>query len=539
MPAAVTRHFATVDGRFGRRHVHYRRAGQGPALLLLHQSPQSSRELVPLLEAWGERFTAFAPDTPGYGCSDPLGIPVASLDDFAAATVEFLDAVGVRRAGVYGFHTGGMIGVALGHRHPDRIAAVACNGLAVLDADERERILADYLPPIVPRWDGSHLVWAWARNRQQAVFFPWHWPARARRMDFPMPSPEYQQQALLELLRAGDTYHIAYRAAFVYDGPAALRALSVPAVITAAPSDPLSAHLPRIGAVAPAVSVEPSADADAALLRLGDHLAAHPGEIPPRVSPPSGDPADGDLQRLIVPTPVGSVHVRWTGPAAATPLLLVHAPGGSGASFSDALPALRAQGPVLAIDLPGHGESDPLVHPALGRIASAVAAVLAVLDTLGVERVRLLGCDWGAALAVALATTAPGRVAGVWLIGRPRPDAAGLAALRASLVPETVDWHGGHVLRYWHTVRDGRLYSPWFQRDRAHIRWDEPDLDEGRVHRDAVELMKAAGHWQELLGELAQRTGDADVRALAARGIVVREALAGTDPVAFIAGATA
>ena len=43
---AVRRHFVTVNGD---RQVHYRRAGKGPAVVLLHQSPTSSREHVPLI----------------------------------------------------------------------------------------------------------------------------------------------------------------------------------------------------------------------------------------------------------------------------------------------------------------------------------------------------------------------------------------------------------------------------------------------------------------------------------------------------------
>jgi pimeloyl-ACP methyl ester carboxylesterase len=47
---AITRHFVDINGR----QVHYRRAGQGPALLLIHQSPQNSR-------MWAEMMARYAP----------------------------------------------------------------------------------------------------------------------------------------------------------------------------------------------------------------------------------------------------------------------------------------------------------------------------------------------------------------------------------------------------------------------------------------------------------------------------------------------
>src|SRR5690606_14891693 len=65
----ITRHFAyTQDGR----RIHYRRAGSGPPLVLLHASPSSSRVQIPLLRAWADDFTVIALDTPGFGLSDPL-----------------------------------------------------------------------------------------------------------------------------------------------------------------------------------------------------------------------------------------------------------------------------------------------------------------------------------------------------------------------------------------------------------------------------------------------------------------------------------
>ncbi len=52
MPAAITRHFAAIaDGRWGARQVHDRRGATGPLLVLLHQSPRSSLDLVPTAAA--------------------------------------------------------------------------------------------------------------------------------------------------------------------------------------------------------------------------------------------------------------------------------------------------------------------------------------------------------------------------------------------------------------------------------------------------------------------------------------------------------
>ena len=52
--------------------MHYRVAGSGPPLFLLHPSPLSSAFMEPLMRRLAGRVTAIAPDTPGFGDSDPI-----------------------------------------------------------------------------------------------------------------------------------------------------------------------------------------------------------------------------------------------------------------------------------------------------------------------------------------------------------------------------------------------------------------------------------------------------------------------------------
>lgn len=111
---------------------------------------------------------------------------------------------------------------------------------------EREDIVANYLPPLAPSWDGSHLTWLWARMREQTIFFPWYRKSQADRLDFDVPQPAALHAALLDFMRSGDHYRVGYRAAFTMRSDAALATLRVPALITAAKSDVLSSHLPRV-----------------------------------------------------------------------------------------------------------------------------------------------------------------------------------------------------------------------------------------------------------------------------------------------------
>ena len=511
LKTALQRHFVMVRGQYGTRQVHYRRGGQGPVVLLLHQSPQSSREMEPLIEAWGQSFTLIAPDSPGYGFSQPLqraGQPVtsATIDDFAAATLEFVDTLGIGRFGVYGFHTGASIGVALAHSFPSRVVAVAANGFVVLTEHERTAMLGDYLPPLVPRWDGGHLAWLWGRMREQTIFFPWHDHRAATRMTFDVPTADRLQQGLDEFLAAGNQYHVAYAAAFSDRGERRLPNVRAPLLLTAAARDPLAGHLARIGARSATVQIVPSVDASAALGQAFAHLASYPGD--------SGPVADSDGQVASDALSFGISEYRGqpgrqlrlirraareTGTGRT--VILLHAPGSSAASLASLAGNLANYADVLSVDLPGHGASDPpATIEAGGALAGTVTQLSAALaPSLATAGTTLVAIGSSAPVAIELAADL-GRHTRVVLLEPPAWSATDTEEwLRHGLPAITPVWSGGHLLEAWHLIRDGRLFSPWFRRGPAGIRPGEPDLDDAHIHRDVRDLLRANGAWQALL----------------------------------------
>jgi len=523
--SALQRHFITVQGQFGTRQVHYRRGGHGPVVLLLHQSPQSSREMEPLIAAWGSTFTLIAPDSPGYGFSDPLqqaGLPVqsASIDDFATATLEFAAALGLERFGIYGFHTGASIGVALAHRFPARVSAVAANGLVVLTEEERVAILRDYIPPFLPRWDGGHLAWLWGRMREQTIFFPWHDRRAATRMSFDVPAPAQLQQGLQEFLAAGTHYHVAYGAAFTDRAELRLPTLNVPLLITAGARDPLAGHLGRIGARSATLRIAPAADASAALGQSFAHLAGYPGDAvsasaaPTRVgsnAPPAGGSeylgAPGRQVR-VVRTPGRTADPRRT-------VMLLHAPGRSAESLRLLASTLADHADVLAVDLPGHGASDPLPTAAAGGALAGTVAQLAAALTPSVAEagITLIAVGSSAPVAIELAR-ALACFTRVVLLQPPAWSAADADDWRRHGLPDlTPVWAGGHLLEAWHLVRDSRLFSPWFRRESAGIRPGEPDLDDELIQREVRDLLRANGTWQALLSDTLGYRGTFSERA--------------------------
>jgi len=485
MPGLVTRHFITLSGGRAPRQVHYRRAGSGPLVLMLHQSPQSSREMVPLMRAWSDRFTLVAPDSPGYGWSDPLSGEDLSLDDFADATLEFADAIGATRFGIYGYHTGCSIGLLLAARHPGRISAVAGNGLILPTDAERSDLLERYLPPLVPRWDGSHLAWAWARLREQAIYFPWYARGATTRLDYDLPPAERLQVALQDFLAAGEHYACAYRGAFACRAGEALARLRVPFLVTAAPRDPLAAHLVRIAGAPDCVTAAAAHDPEDAWVRCRQHLIEHPGE--PISAPPDTAPVPGRSWRRMLAIAGGrQLCCLHRGTAGDQPLLLLHGAGRSARALLSAMPALPGRELVVP-DLPGHGASDGWESLPDRLLDETVTALHAALDSAGLSDAPLAGSEGGGLLALALSARLGRRQPPV-LVNPPLWTAGDRAEwLDRGLPSLAPQWHGGHLLEAWHMLRDGRLFHPWFQRERPAIRRGEPDLDERRLQADLVE----------------------------------------------------
>jgi pimeloyl-ACP methyl ester carboxylesterase len=117
------------------------------------------------------------------------------------------------------------------------------------------------------------------------------------------------------------------------------------------------------------------------------------------------------------------VEVSGDGPA----VLLVHGFPDSHHLWRHQVPALTAAGyKCVAPTLRGFGASDrPDGGPGAYHPAKHVGDLLELLDRLGIDRVHLVGHDWGSGIVQGLAQAAPGRLASLSLL-----SVGHLAALR-------------------------------------------------------------------------------------------------------------
>ncbi len=431
----ISRHFVDV----GSRRVHYRRCGSGPPLLMAHQSPRSSAEYAPLMREWGAHFTCIAPDTPGFGNSDPMADPNADIDAFADATVAFIEALGLNQVAAYGFHSGGIILVTAFKRHPERFTALAVGGYAIWTPQEMALIGERYLPPFHPAPYGEHLTWLWNRVLEQSWFFPWFATEPAYRLSVAHADVARVDAVVRELLDAGDAYRAGYGAVLraPRDIPPA-DAITPPVLITAYAGDPLQDHIDRL-------SDMPAGWSAAKVATPAEHHAASLAFLRQHPAPPVGpldEAEDEGFVRIAAGGFDGDIH--WRGQPGGT--LHIHAPGQS-------LELINAGG-GLAIDLPGHGLSS-------GWTGSDWAAlIVAVAQHFGCKR-------------VVRAPAPPGD-----------PD---------RLFPDlTPDRHGAYLTTAWSIVRASHLFIPWYTASAATARaFDPAELDPARIAIEHRALLRA------------------------------------------------
>ena len=102
------------------------------------------------------------------------------------------------------------------------------------------------------------------------------------------------------------------------------------------------------------------------------------------------------------------------GESATTPsILLIHGSGVSAACWVNQLLSLSPAFRVTAIDLPGHGKSDPIPHASIDAYADTVAKLV---EALGLGRVVVAGHSLGGAVALALAARQRNVVTGLVLL---------------------------------------------------------------------------------------------------------------------------
>lgn len=226
--APVDRTFvATRSGR-----IHMASAGTGFPVLLLHQTPRSwdeYREVLPLL---GQSWRAIAMDTMGFGDSQALPAAGTSIEGWARAAFDLLDALDIPQAAVVGHHTGAVIAMEMAAAAPARVAALVLSSCPFIDAQRRASHHGKpVIDDIVRRPDGTHLTELWQRRQPY----------------YPAGDIALLERFMADALKAGDMAADGHRVVGCYEMENRIGRVSAPTLVIAATDDPHAApSAPRV-----------------------------------------------------------------------------------------------------------------------------------------------------------------------------------------------------------------------------------------------------------------------------------------------------
>ena len=215
----VRRAYASVS--FGQVHYRYGGDTSQPVMVLLHQTPSDSAMYEALMADLGDDVHALAPDTPGMGLSDAVTGEL-TIPALADALVEFLDAINIDRAVVFGHHTGAAIAAEIAARQPTRVRALVLSGPTLLDATQKSS-LAGTADEIRRELREPNAAALWQRLRAKD----------------PAASDAIVRREMANAFRIGSAYADSYDAVIAHDMAAALDAVECPALAVAGSEDPL------------------------------------------------------------------------------------------------------------------------------------------------------------------------------------------------------------------------------------------------------------------------------------------------------------
>jgi pimeloyl-ACP methyl ester carboxylesterase len=245
----ILRSFVTLD--HGQVHLRHAGPAEGTPLVLMHQSPGSSKQLEPLMRALAARGRrCIAPDTPGNGDSEPLALAEPAIPDLAAAALAALaDIPGP--VDLYGSHTGASIAMEIAIAHPDRVRSLTIEGMGLYSGGLQSEVLDRYAREIRPDAEATHLMKVWHFCRDQHLFWPYYNRTAAGRLPDGLPDDDTLHDFVVEVLKAMRSYHLSYRAAFRWPKAERLPLLRVPVMVMSSTSDMLHNYSAAVAALVP------------------------------------------------------------------------------------------------------------------------------------------------------------------------------------------------------------------------------------------------------------------------------------------------
>jgi pimeloyl-ACP methyl ester carboxylesterase len=204
--------------------------------------------MEPLMDLLCSHFTVVAPDTPGYGYSDPLPARPQQIADYLPCLHALITSFTSEPVFMYGTATGAQLAIGYSLQYAHKIRYLFLDNCAHFEEEERESLLKNYFPDFTPAADGSHLQKLWQHLCDSCLYFPWYQQDEEHRIATELPPAAVLQSMMNDYLHAGVHYADGYKAAFGQEHKKYLQQLRCPATLFQWLGSPLRQYAARITA---------------------------------------------------------------------------------------------------------------------------------------------------------------------------------------------------------------------------------------------------------------------------------------------------
>lgn len=225
------------DGGSGQ--LHYARAGSGPTIICLHQTPRSWDEFREVMLLLQRDFQIVAMDLPGMGGSSSAN-EGATIEAYASAVIKLAQSLKCSPIILCGHHTGGVVAIEAAAQAPDLFRALILSSTPWIDEIEREaRRGKAPIDTISRNRDGEHVIDLW---RQRSNYYP--------------ADVSFMDRFLLDALACNDPAE-GHQAVGAYAMERSAPAISCPVLIVEHSQDPFaSKHTKKLLEAFPDASLE-------------------------------------------------------------------------------------------------------------------------------------------------------------------------------------------------------------------------------------------------------------------------------------------
>ena len=128
--------------------MYYEVSGEGDPLIVLHGAYMNIPTMGGIIPRLAETYRVYALEFQGHGRTTDIDRPI-TYQNLADDVAAFMDAAGLQTADVFGYSMGGVAGLQLAIRHPEKVGRLAAASVAY-DMKGMQPDFIAFLPNLVP-----------------------------------------------------------------------------------------------------------------------------------------------------------------------------------------------------------------------------------------------------------------------------------------------------------------------------------------------------------------------------------------------------